>query len=237
MKKFSPEELEKFKGSDGGSVYVAYLGKVYDVSESKRWQGGVHMRRHHAGADLSTEIKSAPHGPEVLERFQPVGELVKEREPEIRIPAALSRLLGRYPMLRRHPHPMTVHFPIVFMFSTTIFNILYLATGIRSFESTAFNSLAAGVFFTAVTILTGLYTWWLNFLSRPVRAVTIKKRLSPLMFVLALIAFIWRLCVPDVMDHPGGIGALYLVIVLSLFPLVTVIGWFGAQLTFPIERE
>jgi hypothetical protein len=30
---------------------------------------------------------------------------------------------------------------------------------------------------------------------------------------------------------------IYLALVLSLVPIVTVIGWFGATMTFPIERE
>jgi len=237
MKEFDSEELAKFNGENKTPVYIANQGKVYDVSESKRWKDGLHMKRHHAGADLSTDIKAAPHGPEVLERFLQVGILKQQKEAEVEMPAALARLLTRYPMLRRHPHPMTVHFPIVFMFSTTVFNVLYLITGVKSFELTALHSLGAGIFFTIITILTGLYTWWLNYLSRPVRAVLIKKRLSPVMLILAIIAFIWRLRVPDVLDHLNGVGFVYLLLVLSFLPIVTVIGWFGAQLTFPVEKE
>ncbi|MEW6670714.1 MAG: DUF2231 domain-containing protein [Thermodesulfobacteriota bacterium] len=237
MKEFDSEELAKFNGENGSPVYIAHQGKVYDISESNRWKGGLHMKRHRAGADLSTDIKAAPHGPEVLERFPQVGVLKQKTRSEVDMPAALSRLLARYPMLRRHPHPMTVHFPIVFMFSTTVFNVLYLITGVKSFELTALHSLGAGIFFTTVTILTGLYTWWLNYLSRPVKAVLIKKRLSPVMLILAIAAFVWRLRVPDVMDNLGGAGFVYLLLVLSFLPLVTVIGWFGAQLTFPVEDE
>lgn len=237
MKEFDSEELTKFNGGNGSPVYIAHQGKVYDVSESKRWKGGLHMKRHHAGADLSTDIQAAPHGPEVLERFQQVGVIKQPKESEVDMPALLAWLLAHYPMLRRHPHPMTVHFPIVFMFSTTVFNVFYLITGIKSFELTALHSLGAGIFFTIVTILTGLYTWWLNYLSRPVRAVLIKKRLSLVMLILAIIAFIWRLRVPDVLDHINGIGFVYLLLVLSFLPIVTVIGWFGAQLTFPVEKE
>ncbi|MDF1592289.1 MAG: cytochrome b5 domain-containing protein [Desulfobacterales bacterium] len=237
MKEFDSEELAKYNGENGSPIYIAHQGKVYDISESKRWKAGMHMKRHRAGADLSTDIKAAPHGPEVFEKFSQVGILKKQKASEVEMPAVLSWLLARYPMLRRHPHPMTVHFPIVFMFSTTVFNVLYLITGVKSFELTALHSLGAGIFFTIVTILTGLYTWWLNYLFRPVRAVLIKKRLSPVMLVLAVIAFIWRLRVPDVLDNLGGIGYIYLLLVLSFLPMVTVIGWFGAQLTFPIENE
>jgi predicted heme/steroid binding protein/uncharacterized membrane protein len=237
MKEYHLEELSEFNGENGSLVYIAHQGKVYDVSESKRWKAGLHMKRHRAGADLSTDIKAAPHGTEVFERFPQVGILKQKQEPEIHMPAVLSWVLARYPMMRRHPHPMTVHFPIVFMFSATIFNILYLITGVKSFETTALHCLGAGILFAIVTILTGLYTWWLNYLSRPVRAVIIKKRLSPILLVLAIIAFIWRLRVPDILENLQGVGLIYLLLVLSFLPIVTVIGWFGAQLTFPIEDE
>jgi predicted heme/steroid binding protein/uncharacterized membrane protein len=236
MKEFDSEELEQFNGKNGQPVYVAYQGKVFDVSKSKMWKGGLHMKRHHAGNDLTTDIKGAPHGPELLEKYPQVGVL-KEEAPEREIPRALSWLLERIPMLRRHPHPMTVHFPIVFMFSATIFNILYLITGVKAFELTALNCLGAGILFTPVAIITGFYTWWLNYLAKPTRPVTIKKRVSILMFIIAVVAFIWRIIVPDILDTFGLASVIYLILVLSFFPLVTVVGWFGAQLTFPIEKD
>jgi hypothetical protein len=33
------------------------------------------------------------------------------------------------------------------------------------------------------------------------------------------------------------LGLLYILLVLSLSAMVTVIGWFGASMTFPVERE
>jgi predicted heme/steroid binding protein/uncharacterized membrane protein len=238
MKEFDVEELAQFNGEDGKPMYVAHQGKVIDVSGSKVWKNGVHMMRHHAGNNLTTDIQAAPHGPEVLDKYPQVGVLKKtESESERKIPEALTRLLTRVPMLRRHPHPMTVHFPIVFMFSTTIFNILYVITGIKAFELTALNCLGAGILFTPVAITTGLYTWWLNYQARPVRSVTIKRPLSIIMFVLEIVAFVWRINDPGVLDTWGAAGIIYFLLVLSFLPLVTVIGWFGAQMTFPIERE
>jgi predicted heme/steroid binding protein/uncharacterized membrane protein len=237
MKEIDLKELEKSNGKDGSPAYIAHGGRVIDVSKSKLWKGGLHMKRHHAGNDLTTDIKGAPHGLEVLERYPQVAVLKKEEGLEREMPRVLSWLVGRFPMLRRHPHPMTVHFPIVFMFSTTIFTILYLITGVKAFDTSAFHCLGGGIFFTPVAIITGLYTWWLNYLSKPVRAVFIKQRVSPLLFLLQIIAFVWRLFVPDVLDSLGGVNIIYLLIVLSFLPLVTVIGWFGASLTFPIEEE
>jgi predicted heme/steroid binding protein/uncharacterized membrane protein len=236
MQEFDANELQKYDGKEGKPIYVAYKGKVYNVSGSKLWRDGLHMKRHHAGQDLTADIQGAPHEPDVLDRYPQIGTLKKEVE-EKALPPLLSRLLERVPMLRRHPHPMTVHFPIVFAFSATIFNILYLVSGIKSMETTALHCLAAGILFTAVAIATGLYTWWLNYLAQPLRAVKVKIPLSLILLVTQIIAFIWRLSVPEVMDSIRGVNIIYLLLILSLFPVVVVIGWFGAFLTFPVEKD
>ena len=239
MQEFDIAELEKYDGNDGRPAYVAYKGKVYDISGSKLWRNGIHMKRHNAGLDMTADIQGAPHEPDVLERFPQVGTLktVVAEVAELAIPRPLDWLLEKVPMLRRHPHPMTVHFPIVFSFTTTVFNILYLITGIKSLEITALHSLGAGILFTVVAIVTGLYTWWLNYMAKPMRAVNIKLTFALILLVFQIITFIWRMKVPDVMESLQGANFIYLLMILSLFPIVVVIGWFGAFLTFPVEKD
>jgi predicted heme/steroid binding protein/uncharacterized membrane protein len=236
MKEFDSAELAEYNGENGGPTYIAYKGKVYDVGQSKLWRNGVHMKRHHAGGDLTADIQAAPHEPDVLERCPQAGVLKPAAE-ERQLPKALAWLLERAPMLRRHPHPMTVHFPIVFMWSTTGFNLLYLLTGVKSFETTAFHCLEAGILFIFVAVCTGLYTWWLNYMAKILKPVMIKIPLSLTMLATAIIIFSWRVSVPNVMDELQGINIIYLVLVLSLAVMVTIIGWFGASMTFPIERS
>ena len=237
-KEFTAEDLAECNGEEGKPVYIAHQGRVIDVSNSRLWKGGLHMRRHHAGLDLTTDIQAAPHGLEVLERYPQVGMLKATPDPLARpLPPMIAALLQRFPMLKRHPHPMTVHFPIVFPMAAAAFTVIYLLTGIPSFEVTAFHCLAAANLFIPVAIGTGLFTWWYNYLAKPLRPVRIKKRLSPLLWFLALAAFIWRLAVPDILQVFRPASTLYLLMVLGLVPVVTVIGWFGAQMTFPVEKE
>ena len=74
-KKFTLEELAKYDGNNGNPAYVAYNGKVYDVSDSSFWMNGDHLGAHQAGKDLTAEIDIAPHGPENLNRVKLVGIL------------------------------------------------------------------------------------------------------------------------------------------------------------------
>ena len=237
MKEFDPDDLKQYNGENGQPVYVAHKGRVYDLSESKMWRKGVHMKRHQAGSDLTTDIQAAPHDPSVLERYPQVGVLKKEPAAMQHIPAALESLLAKFPFLRRHPHPMTVHFPIVFMFSTTVFTLIYLITGVSAFETTAFHCLGAGVLFNVVGISTGLYTWWLNYMAKMLKPVKIKIPLTISMLVVSIILFIWRLSMPDILERVSGSGMLYLLLVLSLSGMVVVVGWNGAKMTFPTEKE
>jgi len=75
MRIFTKEELKKYDGSKG-IAYVAYHGKVYDVSQSFLWKRGVHQVTHRAGCDPTEALKEAPHGSEILDKFPVVGELV-----------------------------------------------------------------------------------------------------------------------------------------------------------------
>ena len=237
VKEFDAAELRQYNGEDGRPIYVAYKGKVYDLTESKMWRKGMHMKRHQAGQDLSTDIQAAPHEPDLLERYPQVGILKEEAFEVQQVPEALERLLDRFPFLRRHPHPMTVHFPIVFMFSTTVFTLIYLITGVKAFETTALHCLGAGVLFNMVGIATGLYTWWLNYMAKMLKPVKVKIPLTLAMLAVSIILFVWRLSDPQILERLNGIGLLYLLLVLSLSVMVTVIGWNGAAMTFPTEKE
>jgi predicted heme/steroid binding protein len=75
-RKFTLKELAEYNGAGGKPAYVAYKGKVYDVSASSFWLDGDHFGTHQAGKDLTEDLELAPHGGEVLERTKPVGVLV-----------------------------------------------------------------------------------------------------------------------------------------------------------------
>lgn len=74
MRVFTTEELKNYDGKKN-PAYVAYRGKVYDVSRSFHWQKGLHQAQHPAGNDLTEALEKAPHGTDMLDRFPVVGTL------------------------------------------------------------------------------------------------------------------------------------------------------------------
>jgi predicted heme/steroid binding protein/uncharacterized membrane protein len=241
MRKFTPEELAKFNGQDGQPAYIVHQGRVIDVTGSKMWREGMHMKRHTAGQDLTDQIPAAPHGLDVLERFPQVGVLVPSLEPDMAAPAGIphfvERFLEKHPFYQRHPHPMTVHFPIVLMILAPLFTFLYLVTDSEAFEVTAINALGVGLLSCLVVIPTGYFTWWVNYGRKPMAIVTAKIVLSFVLFGLGLVDFIWRLLDPGILGHLTGVALLYPIFMFALLPVIALIGWYGALLTFPLHTR
>ena len=82
MTQFTAEELSRYDGKDGRPAYIAYRGRVYDVTESFLWKGGRHQALHSAGNDLTGDLDDAPHGADMLDRVPVVGTLVSGGDPE-----------------------------------------------------------------------------------------------------------------------------------------------------------
>lgn len=76
--KIKKRDLAAYNGENGAPAYVAYKGKVYDVSESFLWKNGYHQVLHKAGQDLTESLEQAPHGVDLLEKFSVVGVLEDE---------------------------------------------------------------------------------------------------------------------------------------------------------------
>ncbi len=72
----SLEEFATFDGQEGRPAYVAYKGKIYDVTRSDLWKVGNHMGKHRAGFDLTEMLKQAPHEEDKICSMPIVGNLL-----------------------------------------------------------------------------------------------------------------------------------------------------------------
>jgi predicted heme/steroid binding protein len=77
MNIYTNSELSLRNGIHLPDIWVAYKGKIYDVTSSKLFAGGKHYR-HSAGMDLTREMEDAPHIDEVFDKFKQVGILAAE---------------------------------------------------------------------------------------------------------------------------------------------------------------
>lgn len=75
MKEYTRSQLALRNGQDREEVWVAYKGKIFDVSKSRLWRDGKHYE-HWAGQDLTSELPDAPHTDEVFKRFNQIGKLI-----------------------------------------------------------------------------------------------------------------------------------------------------------------
>lgn len=233
-KEFTAQELGRHNGRDEPTVYIGHGGFVYDVTASKFWKTGQHMKRHPSGVDLTAEIKGAPHGAEVLERVPKVGKLRPEKDPaDAHLPDFLLALFRKVPMLRRHPHPMTVHFPLAFGLVVPLFNLLYLFTGRQAFEATALHMTVLAILGTLVAMVTGPYAWWVNYGAKLSLNIKVKMSFSVILLGLLLLLLVWRLSDEAVLAGRDTAMIVYLVLSLLLPLVVGVLGWFGAKMTFP----
>jgi len=73
------EELSRFDGNEKRPPYIAYKGKIYDVSSSKLWVEGNHVRKHLAGNDLTEALRTAPHDEDKILGMPLVGELITSK--------------------------------------------------------------------------------------------------------------------------------------------------------------
>ncbi len=72
IQRFTANMLSQYSGA-GKPAYIAYKGKVYDVTDSVDWPNGDHFGQHMAGRDLTNELVSAPHGEEEILKYKVVG--------------------------------------------------------------------------------------------------------------------------------------------------------------------
>jgi predicted heme/steroid binding protein/uncharacterized membrane protein len=232
MKEITSEELIANNGKDGKPIYVAFQGKIYDVTKSPLWSKGLHMNRHPSGKDLTGEISAAPHGTEVLERYPQAGILKKGAPEELKhLPSMLQDFLQKFPMARRHPHPMIVHFPLAFLMASSLFVLLRLLFKNPSFETTSFYLLILGVIASPFAMATGVLTWWINYRLKLTLFVKRKIQFSILLLILEVILISWRSLQSQIFNP------LYFILVILLTPIVSILGYYGGQMTFPVEKD
>jgi uncharacterized membrane protein len=196
------------------------------------WKQGQHVRAHRAGQDLSLAIQAAPHGPEVLERFEQVGRLPSAEEP--RRPDGFAEppaLLGW--LLVRHPHPVLSHFPIGLGVATTAFALGALTLDLAGLTQAAMWDLFLAAAAAPLAIASGLLSWRYNYGGIWTPIFRAKAALSLVLLAVLGAAVAVRLAL--VPGEPAGSTWhwVYNALMLAVGPNVVLIGRLGGKVTFP----
>lgn len=230
LRTFTEEELRQADGQEGRPAYVAYQGKVYNVSESRLWRQGVHVRQHQAGRDLTPAFASAPHGDEVFQRVPQVGVLAPSGA-EAPPPTRWERLLDLFFGL--HPHPVMVHFPIAYTVGVALLLVLFLATGAQGLEHAAYYLLWMGVVGTPLAMLTGALSWWFNYGHKWTPKFGRKIGLSIGLLALGVGALALRSTHPTALADRQPLGWVYFALVVLMVVHAAALGWIGARIVYP----
>jgi len=230
------QELAGFDGRDGRRAYIAYKGKVYDVSESPLWRDGEHQGMHRAGADLTDALSEAPHGDEVFARFPAVGRLedfkasaygenttVIHDDPK-------SHLRAWY--RKYHPHPMAVHFPIALHLFAAGADLIFLFTHSSALAVSVFYTFFVATVMGAAAMIPGILSWWINYGFAMRRPFIIKAVLSVVMLLVGIVDILLYLENPSIVYETSIEGLIYHAIVLLTGIGVIVLGYYGGKITW-----
>ena len=227
MQQFSEEELRHYNGQEGKPAYIAYKGRVYDVTSSKFWKKGSHFKKHFAGSDLTPEMANAPHSDEVFENFPYVGEFVtishtadeskKER---------YRRWYAAY-----HPHPMIIHFPIALHYFSAAADVLFLANPSANYEAAVFLSFLIATVMGFVALITGVFSWWINYDLVKSKPFMIKLYGASFTLVIGLVPIIQMAMNSNIPFEKGLDGFIYHSIIFVTVISITVVAYYGGKIT------
>ena len=114
---------------------------------------------------------------------------------------------------------------------SSVFIFLHLLFRNRSFELTSFYLLVLGAIASPFAIVTGLLTWWVNYRLKLTYFVKRKIQLAILLLVFEVVLIAWRA------SNPAVSSPIYFILMFLLTPTVFLLGYYGGQMTFPVEKS
>jgi len=60
LPEYTRSQLALRNGQDKKEIWIAFMGLIYEVTNSRLWYNGKHYE-HWAGQDLTNELPDAPH--------------------------------------------------------------------------------------------------------------------------------------------------------------------------------
>lgn len=218
------EELKQYNGKNGQKAYIAYKGKVYDVTMSQLWENGIHKKIHEAGLDLTDAMENAPHSEEVFTDFTVIDTLETINKSK----TDWVKWYQKY-----HPHPMLVHFPIALHLFASGLNLLFLFDQRDSFATAIFYTFFAATIMGVLAMFSGILSWWINYNLAFTHIFIMKLSLSIVTLLLGIVGIGIYLSNPAVVYLSSLSSILYHGIIFFTGLAVILLAYYGGKLTWP----
>lgn len=225
-------ELKLHNGKNGAKAFVAFEGKIYDVTDSHHWKNGEHKGMHSAGLDLTQMMKNAPHSSEVFKDFLVVGTLEEDDSITEYTSDDLYKKSLRAWYKKYHPHPMIVHFPIVLHLFASVFDLIFFVTPKDSYATIIFYTFFVATIFGLIAMIPGLLSWWINYGLSKSKPFVIKIIVSIVTLLLGLIGITIYVQNPSIVHEISFLGITYHFIILLTGVNVIVLGYYGGKITW-----
>ncbi|MEI8185480.1 MAG: hypothetical protein WCG19_02180 [Chlorobiaceae bacterium] len=128
-------------------------------------------------------------------------------------------------------HAIAAHFSNGLIPVSVLYLLLTLYTGNTYFEHTVEHLIVIVVMAVPVSFFSGIHDWKTKYRQAKAPIFIKKIRLSGLLFTLGVFVAGIRLSIPDVMNRQGIEHWLYLVLLFSMLPVVTLLGHYGGKLS------
>jgi uncharacterized membrane protein/cytochrome c5 len=133
-----------------------------------------------------------------------------------------------------HPlHSIFVHFPAGLIPVSVCFFTLFLFFRKQVFELISILLLTISLFFTLLSIASGIYDWQVRFNGYFTQIIAIKFFLSLILFLLGILIYTYRKTKIKQQGYSSLLkNYFYITLFLSLLPITATIGYFGGELVY-----
>ena len=128
-------------------------------------------------------------------------------------------------------HAIAAHFSNGLIPVAVLYLLLTLSIGSTYFEHTVEHLIVIVLMAIPVSFFSGIHDWKAKYRAAKAPIFIKKIWLSFVLFLLCASAVGIRLTIPDVMSRPGIEHWLYLALLFSMLPVVTLLGHYGGKLS------
>lgn len=128
-------------------------------------------------------------------------------------------------------HTVSAHFSNGLIPVAVLYFLLTLPSGDAWFDHTVKHLLIIVLPAIPVSFFSGLHDWKTRYKSAKAPVFIKKIRLSIVLFVLCVISTLIRCSMPEVTGESGLLHWVYTVTLLSMLPVVSMLGYYGGKLS------